>query len=212
MKVHVRDGAACKTVKTLDIPGQKPIVIKVSTSDGTFFANVGFRPFREETLRALEEKINAAIEEFKRPSVDTWEPLIVIYFGHVRYPHYAERFQIRRFFVLRDANGKIEWFCTFAQHPVDHPGLPDLEKAERTRGTFEAPNITVIPYTPINWDLLNRAINAMAFMQSIIVKTVNEAAQDGSLVQRTESVLEDAARAALISLKSPIPEEVANGQ
>jgi hypothetical protein len=41
-----------------------------------------------------------------------------------------------------------------------------------------------------------------------VVDVVNGAVKDGSLVQRTDAILEDAARAAMESLQTPTPTEV----
>jgi hypothetical protein len=205
MKAHVRDGAASKTLKTLDIPGQKPIVIKVSAHDGQFFTTVGYTGLKSQTLSDLEEQIDKCIRDLEAPAVDEWEPIIVIYLPD----GYGGTLQFRKYFVIRNNKGKIVWYCDFARHLADHPGLPDLDHAHRAHrdDEIESQRTRTIPYSPIAWGHLNRAIVAMSLMWKTITGTVNEAAADGSLTQRTETILEDAARAAMQALKTPAPTE-----
>lgn len=196
-------------IKMIDVPGEpKPISIKVNSHDGEFSAVVDYRHFRNKDLQALEAEIAKHVEGLAAPTADEWEPIIVLYMN--RGQHYI--FAQRRFFVLRNDKGKIAWYCDFARHSVDHPGLPDMSVARRAvrDDEIESPHTVTAPYTPIAWERLNRAIGSMEAMRRAIVTVINEAAVKGTLVQRADSVLEDAARAAMDVLKNPPTEEERN--
>jgi hypothetical protein len=74
MKPRVREEASRKTIKTLDIPGQKPIAIKLDTSNGEFYAAFGYKQFKNPLLKGLEEELEKAINDIVPPGVEQWEP------------------------------------------------------------------------------------------------------------------------------------------